>query len=1203
MSCARNLKAIEAFTQYFQITNDWAFSVPTLRRMFGKHAAFLNNQADEIQEITEIYNDLGTRLDTEFLNIAGDVAHSRVSYMSSAVRTISDQKDDVFKEMMTNKASLVERLQTTKFWKMMSDPTLNEFAKFLQDVSAVYEKGWYDFQQILRVLNQTSTNPSVSKEVSSGWDVFKSLFSEQWSSYRIDIAEFVTDANKRKITSYSVAVQMFELNMKMMFKKQWITATEAQIRRLIDDMTGKAIFSGPYKNMWRAINTLRSIYTSVKYALWIASGWVMLVNSALLWTITYTARKSVALANVEWELVNELFTKYNVLKSESRSEHFDQNMSEWLWDSLFNIMIDKTFVTLMWKRVGINTAALVKGGWHQMWDMMSDNYVKKQSISMALTELGFASKKWQAEFLMRLRNGTLPKNLEYDLHALSTKFYKDFYTNVSSLALTRSKFARWPWVLFNVLQGYMINKTSQVFYAFNKFARHLSTGEIKTYGDFFDYIFNSNKNPELAMLMMNFVHAWKVANYISIAVVEDPETEKEKRSIYAANMNDYYSSMNQNFLARFMRWFMDTESAYITYLDQNGKQFSFTEAWEVWALSMAQTAISWMLRELILLDSLYYGWAAMVDKAKSTPWTPFEDQILDSALTYGWDVFKLQMEKIVWGIGRFMLLPWIDSYGYKYVPEPDDWASVIALSLAETNKNYKKYSELQSLSFINEILENGPLNKTVSILWNLPVIKWFMKRDASKTMPEYRKFLSLVDNDKVLHDLYTWKWNRGAVQIDNVDSLYMTLTKFDLSGLQQTEVASLKHVMADFNTDKQKEELFFNLLMNKMWIENAYETFREFRFDPKNLGMAKMLAMAKLEIPWSDRVLLSYLAKQRYKVLQDEWNEKHWAAEFAKLPDTIEQRVHAKVVDELYPYMYSADKTAWYEMMHSYMELKAPTYFKSVFKQDADVTKFANAIALSDILVNETSKQWDVNAQFLKNAFIVAGNGIKDEDARLEFMNYTMASIDQLSASKTLKDTMKVGVLAWNVDFLQRVVKDPEFIANNKAVLDRSLNLLFSTSTAISRLGSEMLIADMNEASGWYAPRARQQYASSNGRGFTPSKYAANNAAAKDYVANALPAIRESYPSYSPWKATSFPYNPVQRYQSANGYFNFDLKNFYPWVAQTRGLVSGFVWRYPGETTKANIIKSGYQAARFVKWKGTEIPLQRMPIRYKGFDF
>ncbi len=99
----------------------------------------------------------------------------------------------------------------------------------------------------------------------------------------------------------------------------------------------------------------------------------------------------------------------------------------------------------------------------------------------------------------------------------------------------------------------MINKTSQVFYAFNKFARHLSTGEIKTYGDFFDYIFNSNKNPELAMLMMNFVHAWKVANYISIAVVEDPETEKEKRSIYAANMNDYYSSMNQNFLARFMR--------------------------------------------------------------------------------------------------------------------------------------------------------------------------------------------------------------------------------------------------------------------------------------------------------------------------------------------------------------------------------------------------------------------------------------------------------------------------------------------------------------------------------------------------------------------------------------------------------------------------------------------------------------------------
>lgn len=110
--------------------------------------------------------------------------------------------------------------------------------------------------------------------------------------------------------------------------------------------------------------------------------------------------------------------------------------------------------------------------------MVSDSTVKRLAVATALSKEGWNFKN-EAELLDMVKNGTISKAAVNRINANAILFYSDFRTNSSSLFLSRNAFSRWYAV--NALQGYVTNRSSEVFRAVYNFGQAVRTSKMSTF--------------------------------------------------------------------------------------------------------------------------------------------------------------------------------------------------------------------------------------------------------------------------------------------------------------------------------------------------------------------------------------------------------------------------------------------------------------------------------------------------------------------------------------------------------------------------------------------------------------------------------------------------------------------------------------------------------------------------------------------------
>ena len=216
-------------------------------------------------------------------------------------------------------------------------------------------------------------------------------------------------------------------------------------------------------------------------------------------------------------------------------------------------------------------------------------------------------------------------------------------------------------------------------------------------------------------------------------------------------------------------------------------------------------------------------------------------------------------------------------------------------------------------------------------------------------------FIELVDKDVAAKTLFEQRWNKGkdgkefvpasvlnamfrdssGVYDDKaIDYAVKELTAFNYEALQLKSTNSTEQEVYDKASNQQKEKLFFADLVKKMGHSpEEVEAYLKRNGElPKEIGLAKLMAMADVQSVGASRVMLSYIVNADSFAQRQKWNvENAGATKYTKsqqVPKEIETQIQLGLLEKYLPALAVADKESYSGIMMGYLKKQRPEYAK-----------------------------------------------------------------------------------------------------------------------------------------------------------------------------------------------------------------------------------------------------------------------------------
>lgn len=859
---------------------------------------------------------------------------------------------------------------------------------------------------------------------------------------------------------------------------KWKGMSEVMANRFKSDMMWEALLTWARGN-W--IWGMKSMYSMLKYSPMTAlvSGSLLLWNNTLLWlNLLFSKRRWIENLMRSKEL-DEVIDVTWMLSTETRAWQTMNNRFDQDGKNFFNKFMDWIFSKLPEWKATDKIRSIVQWWVHNLWDIWIENTVKRTAITEALAKNWIDAQNISI-FLENIKNWNINPKFMNKLRADAMLNWTQFFTVWGISSLNRHKFSkRW---LVNTLQWYVIWRASEVWQWISKFVKDMKTNPKRTRWEFSDYLMNDNI--ELKSLLNNILLAAKMWVYMD-AMTEWHEWEDRERKVwrYVTNMSDYVSSFKSTFFYRLLtapvRWIDN----YYEYSDVIWKEPKLIEWLEVWMLQFLSEAFWMMFREWrvlnILSDSaLAYIKTGNIDLTK--------------------DVIDIDLKKITDGMWRFSLLPWYDVFWQKWVESKDDLLWMLAFDYPEFNQAARMLSKVRDVSQVETFLNNKERAWT-SILTNLPLISSFWKasqRNPSGQFPEstFNMLKNEIDTNPTMQKIRKWEFPLELLESKSiVKNLYNELTAHSYFGKGLDK--DWKHFMS--SSDKpywltqQEEEVFVMNIVEWLWI-----TVQDFdnilRSNKKQSYLVKAMAAAEADMPGSSKIILWYLANQELHKQKQAiyWQKYSWA----EVDRHIEDKLKWEIVEKLYPFMYFADKTAWYKLAREYMADSKPEIFWNI-KNDAELTGFANSLWFLDLVYFSEANQWDVDAQYIKNIFNTVGKYQTDPNLRTKIVTHSLNTISWLeSANESQKQMMRIWVLAANINHYDKLKKDPVASTLYADDIGKFESVIRWTIENLNQVWIDWMERDMWDLS-------KKQYYWSTGKKRTPNKnFSSNQAVTKQLM-------------------------------------------------------------------------------------------------------
>ena len=949
--------------------------------------------------------------------------------------------------------------------------------------------------------------------------------------------------------------------------------------------------------MYSFLTWVRSAWRFIKYWPLFPLTWVlMLVNSAVMWTIRYVWEKRwftnlmdspwfEALITKAWDNVNIWWVNYKWLwmtDSLNRSNEIMFNSNSDLWGSWFDKCLDTIIKPLPeWKTKTAITTAL-KWGTHSLYDLFAQGSVKTMAFAKALARNGITENNIEA--FVKAYNDKLVSKEEINKILWDTeRIYSRFFTNSATAFFSRHRFSRM--YMFNALQWYVINRTDEITSSIKNCVNWLNYRhqlavtnwykglEWTTWKDFVDYL--QTDNQELQSFLMNVLMSAKIWFYMQKMVDWwDMDTENYRR--YIIDTSDYLSSIEANFVYSILMSPFEWMTDYVDYIQNNYDNFDLWQWLTVSWLKTVSDLCSRFFREGKILNAFMDSIVAYWQTGK---------------VDFAYDVLVKDFQKIADWLWRFQLVEGTNLYWLDTLWQDRDILWQILFNNDQTSYSWKITSKLQSFSTVDSILNweawsfwKDKMLPYLPIIW--PAIQnaiggnWY-----SFSAAKYDELIHIMDKDKIVQRLNNWDlgkddwaevfWNSNIYSDDSIWRMYSELTAFDYPNKQQLSGWKFE-TGYEYSNEPMKEEVFTKEMLDELW--RTEQDLEQFLLDNSNwknkqAGLMKIMAAAEASRPGSSKIVLSYLASQyeNDRVKEITW-DKYWS--WRDLSTQAQNDLQRETVSKFYPYMFLADKTSWYKAITEYVSGKYEL-FDSLYKDD-NLQWYVNTLWYMDMLMYQQAQDWNVNAKFIKNSWSMLTKYMKSEPARINAINYIMDSINKSDMSNGQAVSAKMWVLAANMDFYDKYYKNWMAQALYWEDLERYNNYVWWVLQDINEIGLQKASQQKNSST-WNKKRSPYNYSSPLWENNIPE--------AQKFIPQAQKYLRWKTPSF--WGYSKYTPNTYTPWKTLDWYWKYYealIKVYSDRLVKSTGK------KYPAETVESITFKTWSNNKWTIKWKQLEFP-------------
>jgi len=1050
-------------------------------------------------------------------------------------------------------------------WSSPSLLDLDNFVNIITSVKNTYEAWWYDWEKLLKFMWKAW----------EGWDFFATLM--VWAQWNLKASLvnqlLLTDTRAAKDSIQSNILSKIEWTVAV----QWLKVTDWQLKSLVRDLLWESLYKSSW--MWqvqKAVNEVRSVYSFLKFTWWMVSWPLLAMNAFVIGSSNFLAKKIWLPLSTDHKIVDFFLDELNVLKASSTYKDMNVRLDNEIGWTKFWWLTDKVFNPE--KHPILNTIA--RSWWQSVPDMMMESSVKRLAVTNALSAWWITYKNADVVLDMLKKWRWIDTNILKDIHGKSETFWTNYYTHWNILALSRNRFS--SWFAINAMQWYMFSRAWEVLNAMHNVARDISDWKLNTWAKFIDYIEDPAHRELKTFIYMPFLTG-KMWYYLDSMVWKDEEDENQSKRIveYAVWLNDYMQSMTQNFFWRIVTWMFETWWAYLDYTDINWEQISlygWVKAEAYWVL---RDIMSQLYRELKTLD------AVISPLRNMKAWYSLHD-----AIASGWT----ELDKVMWWMGRFWLLPWMETYDLKKIPEKDDFIWMLLMNVDETNESLKTSNRLKAVAEIDKLLNPAKDEYSfMNLLTYMPVLKHFFKDDPAISETMYNQFLRHTESDSVIKNLYAWKFDPKLLNSENTYRIFSELTEFDLSSNRVDQ--DLKTQLHAYWLTEMKNEAFMKLLWDKMWETNLMESISKYAPNIKEMQLAKIIAFAESEVPGSSRVVLSYLANTAMEWMTQKVNMNKGLDQFTakSMNQLTEEELIALqqwVIQQYYPSLFVSDKTSWFRLVEERLKQLNPKGFTT----SPALAKFVNSLWFLDLIAYNEWRKWDTSAWYIKNVYSYIGKYVTDPKHRLNLMSAANETIQNLTTDRELRNTLQLWTVLWNIDILDKVLKDESFMKANWDIVSKALDIVFGTVDWLNQIGLKAAREEIWDAGSWgRGSKAYRQWLYSAWKKYTPWQYDSSNRKAAEELQDKMPRLLQNIPQwYSPKRSNSVWYNVDAKYNTArpvqyNDYLYWE-KAFNANKAESAQLVTWYVRRNPADVFDKSTTRSTYKTPQFKTAASIKIP-------------
>ena len=951
---------------------------------------------------------------------------------------------DVFEKEMENFTDEEQKLIYSKI-RWAAQDKLKTFT------DADYQKGWIANMPV----------HWVKKEVVDALNNIWKVFSDAWWTPQIQYMMLSKENDgfewilKNLVHNHKwTAAQKFRVTwQELKVKVEWTLkeyASGKRLKNLVEDVLWDPLGTWTMNKLFMS---LRSMWRFVKYwpVLFPLSWVMMLANSAILWITRYWSES----AGFRWIMRNPAFDRLITKRWDKLADGkvwlwltdwinrvneimFNSNSDlGWTWfDKCLDWMIDfipsSNPVLQKTKEVA---ATAMKWGTHSLFDLFAQWSVKAMELAKAL-EKNLTWVMSLEEFVELYEKWIINKqypDLLNKILADTEKWYSRFFTNSATSLFSRHRFSRW--YMFNALQWYVINRTDEVFWSIKDFINWMWRQYQVTHmwkkidwvnmwvgfnwKDFVNYI--NTENQELKWLLMNVLLSAKIGFYMD-RLVNWWDFSPKEYSDYMIDTSDYLSSLPATFFYSILTAPIAGIEDYSEYVKANNEDFSLWDWLTVASMNTVSQVFNKLFRE---------GKVA----------TAFADSIVSYwkywNVDFSIDVLRDELESIANWLWRFQLVEWTNKYWLDNLTSERDLLWQILFNSDKVSNAGQITQNMYSLQNVDSILNWEAWDwRKDKLLPYVPVIGNLLKDSVTGwwynfTQTKWNELQHIMDTDKVVRVLNNWDyetmdqykdiwWDEWIYTTDAVDRMYKELTAFNYPYKGRKDWTEFV-TWYPGELEPIKETVFTDEILRGLWrTDEDLAKYLNTAADRKWAWLLKIMAAWEASRPWSSKIILSYLANQEeYKLMQ-----KVSGKAYPSTNDLTEEEMEVikrQVLEDYYPYMFTADKTSWYKAITEYVSNKYPI-FDTLYKDD-DLTGYLSTLWYMDMIMYQQAKEWNVNAKYIKNSRSMLSKYFKSEPARLNAISYTMWSIENSWFSRGKATAAKMWVLAANMDFYDRIQK------------------------------------------------------------------------------------------------------------------------------------------------------------------------------------